>query len=114
MAWHKRRLGLPGVLNFGALISLRQLGQNLISPAWVATAILIGASSVQAAQSVSTAPKTSPAKVRISQSAVNSRSAVLWIADNQGFFARSNPASFANSTKVVSSIPCTAKADATS
>jgi NitT/TauT family transport system substrate-binding protein len=51
--------------------------------------ILFGASlDAQSAQPPSTAGKTTATKVRISQSAVNTRSAVLWIAQGRGFFAK--------------------------
>jgi NitT/TauT family transport system substrate-binding protein len=48
--------------------------------------LLVYASELYAAQTKTTKPAVT--KVRISQSAVNTRSAVLWIADRQGFFAK--------------------------
>jgi ABC-type nitrate/sulfonate/bicarbonate transport system substrate-binding protein len=53
--------------------------------------LLAGALDEQAAQSAqppSAAGESGLTKVRISQSAVNTRSAVLWIAKGQGFFAK--------------------------
>ena len=47
-----------------------------------------GGLDAQSAQPPPTAGKTIAAKVRISQSAVNTRSAVLWIAQGQGIFAK--------------------------
>lgn len=49
--------------------------------------LLIG-SDLHGAQSTAKPSKPGPTKIRISQSAVNTRSAVLWIAERQGFFAR--------------------------
>jgi ABC-type nitrate/sulfonate/bicarbonate transport system substrate-binding protein len=50
--------------------------------------LFVGGFDAQSAQPPSTASKTTVTKVRISQSAVNTRSAVLWIAQGQGFFAK--------------------------
>lgn len=50
--------------------------------------LLAGASDVQSAQSPSGAGKPALTKLRMSQSAVNTRSAVLWVAKGQGFFAK--------------------------
>jgi len=50
--------------------------------------LLALASELYAAQPQPRTTKPAVTKVRISQSAVNTRSAVLWIADRQGFFAK--------------------------
>ncbi len=43
---------------------------------------------IYAAQAVPTGTQPGPTRIRISQSAVNTRSTVLWIAQGQGFFAK--------------------------
>lgn len=45
-------------------------------------------SDLHGAQSTAKSGKETPTKIRVSQSAVNTRSAVLWVAERQGFFAR--------------------------
>ena len=73
----------PGSNNIRKLVRKNRLAQLL-----ALLILLAGVTDAQVAQPPSAAGKPAVTKLRISQSAVNTRSAVLWIAKGQGFFAK--------------------------